>query len=314
MSDPLPQGLPDELVFLACSGAKISEVEEKQLPVLEDLIADDHLEVDLVLLSVGGNDSLFGTIGRVCLLPTDCTEIGTAWTANLTTVQERLDAFYPEVRRVVGDAPVVVVPYPIPLHPERCSYSALSDDEHAFLHAFTNQLDKVVSQAATDAGFFVLDTIPDSLQDRRLCDPPLDPARGYDAADAAVNFLAANSVLGTLEQSLSPVNWFHNSLHPNRTGHELMRATVLEWLETHDLSKPPPAESPLADREVEMPSDLGTDCQDKKASDLETCSWEWAGTSLRGFLLVWYPALLIALAGMSLVALKVVQLWRSISS
>lgn len=307
MADRLPGGLPNELVFLACSGAKIGEVRDEQLPQLAALMADDGLDLEpkLVLLSVGGNDSLFGTIGRVCILPTDCTDLGRAWRENLPTVATALRELYPMVREVVGDdVPVVVVPYPIPLAETRCRYSALTTEEHRFLHGFTEQLDQVVAEAATDEDFWVVDTVPDALTGRRICDV-------RDPADAAVNFLAANSVLGTLEQSLSPTNWFHNSLHPNASGHEILRGRILEWLVEHeqDLGGDPPDTSPLAGRAIRE-VDVGDECEGKQTKNLDDCSWEWAASSMGGFLTWWYPGLLVAVAGMFLIAVWAVSLWR----
>jgi hypothetical protein len=37
------------------------------------------------LVSIGGNDACFGEVGRICVLPVDCSRIGERWLTNLET-------------------------------------------------------------------------------------------------------------------------------------------------------------------------------------------------------------------------------------
>jgi hypothetical protein len=310
-TDPVFE-LPDDLLFLACSGNTIEQT-RGQLKQLEQRIAADDLDVELVLLSVGGNNSLFGTIGRTCLLPTDCTDLGAAWRENLATVEEDLKAFYEDLDEVV-DAPVLVMPYPIPIADRSCDWSWLSSSEHDYLNAFTEELDQAVGRAAAAKGFFVVDTVPDALAGARICDRV--DGKVVPAADAAVNFLAANSVFGTLEQSVSPTNWIHNSLHPNARGHERLHGAVLAWLAEHadELDEPAPSTSPLADRPAATFPTTGDACKGELREDLDACSWKEA-TSTTGVLLFGGLLVIAALgAGLYLVALNVVRLWRSLET
>jgi lysophospholipase L1-like esterase len=213
--------VPDRLAFLACSGAKTADI-DPQVDQLVERLGEPDGDIAFVLLSVGGNDALFGTIGRACLLPVDCTVLEPAVVANLAGVEKSLDDLYARLRGRLGDVPIVVVPYPDPLAPHGCAASAFSDGEHEFLHSFATSLDATMARSAGRAGFPAVDTMPAALAGLRLCDGPED--------EAGVNFLGANSVAGTLEQALNPTRRVHNSLHPNARGHEAMRSALVAWL------------------------------------------------------------------------------------
>jgi hypothetical protein len=129
---------------------------------------------------------------------------------------------------------VLVVPYPVPIREQPCSYSLLKQDEHRFLNRFVQQLNGVIRQSARDAGFYFLDAMPNAFTDRsmRICDGPQDAI--------GLNFVALKSIHGSVDQVLLPSNWIHNSLHPNERGHAVMAEVVEEWLRTH----PDPAPRP----------------------------------------------------------------------
>ncbi|HEX9992617.1 MAG TPA: GDSL-type esterase/lipase family protein [Acidimicrobiales bacterium] len=297
------EALADDLLFLACSGADTADVRTQ----VGDLVARrdaDGLEVKVVLLSVGGNDAGFGTVGRTCLLAGDCSELAGAWMANLGELAERLGTLYGEVRAAVGEVPVVVVPYPIPIARASCAASTLTDAEHRFLHDFAVALDEVVAAAAADAGFYVVDTMPDAFAGMQVC-----PG---DAADAAVNFFALNTVVGTLEQSANPLNWWHNSLHPNQRGHERMRAALTEWL--GDRTALPPRSEAAAAR---PPSDTGPTavarggaCTGKTGHGLHECSERWMRREIGQFALTKGLLLLAAAVGVWLLTVPLILFWR----
>ena len=249
-------GVPEVLAFLACSGARTSHIggspQQPGEPVdgppggLNQLDQYDRLrpqlDVALVVVSIGGNDAHFGSIGRYCVAPGDCTEIAKQWLDGLADVSSTVYETYRQIRDRLGDTvPIVVVPYPIPLNENKCSWSLLTANEHRFLYGYTSELNRVLRRAAEDAGLFYLDPIVLSLGERelRICD-------GNNPADVGVNFFAMNSVRGLFEQSINPQNWFHNSFHPNEQGHEAMADTLVEWLRQNpDLT---PRADPLADR------------------------------------------------------------------
>jgi lysophospholipase L1-like esterase len=302
--------VPRDLVFLACSGAKADGV-DRQLRQFTQLRDQENIDVEVVLLSVGGNDALFGNVGRTCLMPGDCAELSGGWTDNLEQVGTTLDELYADVRAAIPDAPVLVVPYPIPLAEQSCSYSAFSDSEHRFLFDFTTRLNSVVRQSAANAGFYIVDTMPDALAGHRLCDGP--------ASEAGVNFFAANSVQGTLEQTISPINWFHNSLHPNVRGHELMRAALLQWLDTNPDLEVSAASSASTDTDGAVPPSTtgGGDttigeCQGLAGAELESCTGTWRVQHIGSFLLTTGLLALLVATGAWLLALPIIRISREI--
>jgi lysophospholipase L1-like esterase len=106
------------LAFHACSGAVADEIHE--VPKfgeiqLEQLRADKAAgaDIEVVIVSIGGNDAGFSTIGAACLAPGSCVVRGNDWLETLDHVSAEAVVAYEEIRADVGDAvPVVAVPYP----------------------------------------------------------------------------------------------------------------------------------------------------------------------------------------------------------
>lgn len=310
-------GIPSRVLFLACSGATSDQIaggDGSQVASVADRLGPPDDDVRFVIVSAGGNDALFGSIVQACLLPTDCTQLGDAWTAHLVEVGRRLDVAYGAIRRTLPDTPVIVVPYPVPLAEHRCSWSALSTAEHRFVSGFTRALDATVADAAARAGFAVVDTMPDAFAGQRICDGR--------PSDAAVNFLAANSVLGTMEQSINPTNWVHNSMHPNARGHEVMRATILAWLDAHPevLEGPPEVGTSAPSAPSESGASLaeatprGAECGEhvRSTAALQRCSSAWMARAAARFLLTAGALLLPVLLGAWMVALALSVGWRAL--
>jgi len=259
---PTDNAIPAHTAFYACSGATADQIGEHAQPKQEvdgspglTQLAEakrdiaNPADVKLVIVSIGGNDANFGEIGRACVIPGNCAQMGASWLARLDKLaaQARLEKTYAEIRTAFPNAPILAIPYPIPLRETKCRTSALSDDEHRFLHGYTEALDDVVKQAADNAHVYYLGAMRNALVGRRICD--------VSPQQAGINYLAANPVNGVLLQQVSPVNWFHNSLHPNAGGHQLLCETLAEWIVTHqgvpavagpgqsDVYVPPPAGS-----------------------------------------------------------------------
>jgi GDSL-like Lipase/Acylhydrolase family len=296
--------IPAQLLFLACSGAKAGEVVDRQLPSVSRVPTDD---IDFVLVSAGGNDALFGTLAQACLLPVDCTRLRGAWMASLPDVRETLDEAYGGLRRALPGTPVAVVPYPAPVARHTCGSSAFSNGEHQFLDDFAGRLNATIAAEAGDHGFYVVDTMPSALEQAqlRLCDGA--------AGEVGVNFLAANSVFGTLQQSTDPRNWVHNSLHPNARGHEAMRAALVTWRaeQPEELAVQAPdalhAPNPPVDDEV-----AGGPCVGKSGDELAGCANEWMARGTASQALRWSLVLALLLVGAWLIALPVVGVWEAI--
>jgi len=210
-----------------------------QLDHLTWLMGQRHIKVKAVIVSIGGNDALFGEIGQACIAPGDCTEIGDRWLKNLDKAKKSIYAAYQSIRASVGDdIPIIVVPYPVPLREHGCAGSVLTENEHKFLVGYTGALNNVLKDAAHDAGLYYLGEMATVLQENnlRICDD--------SAGKVGVNFFGLNAVDGLIEESVNPLNWFHNSLHPNARGHRVMSETLVRWLERHPDLKPQPDTAP----------------------------------------------------------------------
>jgi hypothetical protein len=185
-----------------------------------------------VVLSIGGNDAGFSTIGLMCIAPGNCNTKSTLWTDGLDQVQRLLEGTYDDVRAAFPHTPIAVIPYPDPIdnltNPGHCRQAALSTGERAFIASFLASLNQRVHQAAVDHHFYYLDGMQTALADAhlQLCDPLNDGRPG-------LNFIGLRSVNGISEQRFNPANWSHGSLHPNERGHAAMLRVFQNWLAAH---------------------------------------------------------------------------------
>ena len=318
------------LAFVACSGATAVHIYERpqyrgepvdgprgldQIDHLDWLIKDRNIDVELVLVSIGGNDALFGEIGRSCVGPGDCSELGARWLEHLAEVAPAIHLAYQRIRDYVGmDVPVVVVPYHVPISPTRCTRSSLTANEHRFLYGFTGELNKVLRRAAADAGFYYLGAMATALEDQqlRICD--------RRSGGAGVNFIGLNAVSGLPEQSLSPFNWFHNSLHPNERGHAAMADALEAWLNEHPNLAPRPEPSrdigpPHIASIEELMGNPGFPHCGSPNSRLAHCtgsSTDWLLAQVATVLGRSVPALFLIVAGSWTLWLLVIWWWRRV--
>jgi lysophospholipase L1-like esterase len=220
-----------DLLFLACSGATTTDLRlatpasgEPQMPNSPDgiagglrqldalaavMAAPDAPDIELVLVSIGGNDTGFSPIVQACLLPTDCSENEDLWVAKAESLETTLIETYEEIRSVAGDIPIVVVPYPEFISPRACDRLA-GQGEFEFVVRFIDALNHTIHRAAKRAGVLVANT-SHTFEGWTQCD-----------AEPAANLVvlsppSGRNVLGRL----GPGNWVHNSMHPHTKGHRL---------------------------------------------------------------------------------------------
>lgn len=261
MAAQLP--LFDGFDFLACSGAQTANLlpvnptqpvapstpKRVGIPVPAAQVGEGHTQLDayradhvdgegkprfspeLVVVSVGGNDAGFSTIGLMCLAPGDCSSKDKLWISSLEQVRTRLRTTYFEIDAAFPDTPVVVIPYPDPIDLQsECSELALSRAERRFVHRFLVGdgtgvgLNKVIEETAEEFGFYYLAQMQNALGGAhlQLCDPLNEGRPG-------LNFIGLRSVRGIAEQRFNPANWSHSSLHPNERGHAAMLRVFQTW-------------------------------------------------------------------------------------
>lgn len=238
VADALGYGLD----FYACSGAKSYDVvagtagnlSSVTVPQLDAFVeaeqtaragGGDYRKIAAVLVSVGGNDAWFGTVGQACLGPGTCDIHRNTLLRTATEIGSRIGLVYTRIKEVVAneageDVPVVAMPYPLILTDSGCEGSPLTLQEHQFLFEFTEVLNDTARVEATRAGVHWFSDGIVAFEGSRICDD----------GELAVNVLDVRPKNGTLWNRLSPANWFHGSAHPNAHGHELTAVALEPWL------------------------------------------------------------------------------------
>jgi lysophospholipase L1-like esterase len=323
------------VLFLACSGAIVNDLYvqpqftgdppggpselqangvyqpgQTQLEQLARRVSHSHPKIAFALVSIGGNDAHFGSIVKTCIAPGNCSVFAPRWNALVDELPAVLDRGYRRVAASVPAGRVIVVPYPIPVSDRAdCQSSTFTENERRFLAEFTNHLDDVITAEAHRHGFLVADT-RNAMADAN--------ARVCDTGRRGVNGVSLNPQEGELSQVANPVNWLHDSMHPNEYGHRVLEAALAKWLTEpatqqalaamksyHDPGPPPAAGPPPA----------CTSCPSYCTSDLENttdCESRWARAQIGG--VASSPSillLLIWLAASWLLACVIIGRWRA---
>jgi lysophospholipase L1-like esterase len=246
----------DGLAFLACSGASTYNVNlngpqtsaqrgEPSTQLSQYVANDVHhsngavpFTPKLVVVTLGGNDAGFGTIGEMCLAPGNCGDRWPSrlWTNSLPQVQAALTHTYDQIAQTFPDTPVLLVGYPDPIYEpsnHKCGQVTLKYPERKFVKQFVASLDQTMVKAmAHRANFYYMPDSLTTLQEAhlQLC----DPANG---GRPGLNFIGVRSMQGTPEERFDPQNWIHNSLHPNERGHLAILSAFEDWLQKHPKAK-----------------------------------------------------------------------------
>jgi lysophospholipase L1-like esterase len=144
------------LTFQACSGAKTSDVLNKQVGALSS-------GTTLVSITVGGNDAGFSSVMEDCITGGDSgckTAVTKAVDYVHTTLPGLLDNVYSTIRSKAPSAEVVVLGYP---HFYKISGSCsvgLSDTSRGYINGGADALDTVIEKEAANAGFTFADLRP----------------------------------------------------------------------------------------------------------------------------------------------------------
>jgi lysophospholipase L1-like esterase len=303
----------DHVTFLACSGARTYNVIASDgNPDARPQKGENHTQIDqvsrlgpslhpqLVIVSIGGNDAGFATLGETCLAPGHCDSQETLFDKNLPSVERALVATYASIRRAFPGVPVVAIPYPQPIADnKRCGDVSLARSERKFISRFLVDLNKRVEAAADKAGVSYLAEMQNTLADKhlQLCDPKNHHRPGIHSVDL-------RSVSGLASDRFNPANWLHGSLHPNASGHRAFLATFHQWLEEHpDLQDLVPGEagkagSVTAVADPEPPCTMSgtgdTNCQTlTRKWELQQVLnlWPWVFAVLAGLVGLWLMSL-----------------------
>ena len=262
----------------------------------------------LAIVALGGNDAGFSAIAETCLAPGDCAtpKVRALFESDssMDSVRRSLVASYASIRAALpSTVPVVVIPYPQPLADVRkCGEIALTADERAFIRDFLVKLDATIKQAAQQAGFYYLDSMQNALagEHRQLCDPANHHHPG-------INFVRLKSVSGLVTDRFDPLEWVHDSLHPNKIGQAAMLRTFISWLtrnpEIWTSPTPTAAAGPVSDMVADPPCSVS-------ATDETNCTVEarhWVYAQLVDTWRYWLVAL-VGLIGIWMISVALVSL------
>lgn len=156
---------PASFHFVACSGAKTTDVTANQLSALSS-------STTLVSITVGGNDLGFARIMEDCVLygtDTCVSDINAAENVARTQLPGWLDKTYNGISSHAPNAHVVVVDYPRFYH-DVWYCIGLSSTSRDKINEGADVLDTVIQQAAARHGFSFADVRPPFADGHEICD------------------------------------------------------------------------------------------------------------------------------------------------
>jgi lysophospholipase L1-like esterase len=177
------------LTFVACSGAKTTDVINNQVSSLS-------ASTNVVTITIGGNDAGFSSVITSCAYPlVSCnSDITTAQNYINNSLPGALNAVYTQIRTRAPNARVVVLGYPRLFMGVDCNAGTFfSTDEMTKLNATADMMKNVIAARAAAYGFTFKDAIP---------------------------AFTGHAVCSSTEWLNGLSNPVGDSYHPNRTGHK----------------------------------------------------------------------------------------------
>jgi alpha-tubulin suppressor-like RCC1 family protein/lysophospholipase L1-like esterase len=245
-----PSGIPtgDSVLFAACSGAVASNVatagQNGESSQIAQLAQFDPATVDVVLMTLGGNDAAFEPLIRQCL-KNDCGASNIEFTKKALDVvrspRDKVASALTTVRTTASHAEVYVLGYPDPVNPPGVicggvqpsvavgTYGRIDANEQQFVHqTFIPALNTMVHDAADAAGVTYLDGTQ-AFAGAGICDASPD---------------VHGAILGETIPSQDPNTGLPNgsvelflegpsSFHPNVTGYQAMAVTFNNQMALH---------------------------------------------------------------------------------
>ena len=156
---------PSSFKFVACSGAKTTDVNANQLSALSS-------STTLVSITIGGNDVGFSTVMEDCVIygtSTCVSDVNAAENTARNQLPGWLDTTYNGIRSHAPNARVVVVDYPRFYH-DLWYCVGLSSTSRNKINEGADVLDGVIQAAATRHGFLFADVRPAFANGHEICD------------------------------------------------------------------------------------------------------------------------------------------------
>jgi lysophospholipase L1-like esterase len=139
---------PASFSFMACSGAKTTDVLNNQLGTL-------GASTGLVSITIGGNDAGFSDVMTTCVLQSDSaclSRIATAKAYVDSTLPGQLDNVYSAIRAKAPSAHVVVLGYPR-FYKLGTTCLGLSETKRSAINGAADYIDAAIAKRAADHGF-----------------------------------------------------------------------------------------------------------------------------------------------------------------
>lgn len=177
------------LNYVACSGAKTSDVKSKQISALNS-------STTFATMTIGGNDIGFGDLIVACTLRNCSSDIDTANGKINSTLPGNLSSLYAAMKARAPQARFIILGYPRVLGSSGCiATTGVSADERSRLGSLEDNLNAKIKSAATAAGFTYVNS---------------------DTKFAGHNVCAS-------QEWINGLNILHpeESYHPNRNGNSL---------------------------------------------------------------------------------------------
>lgn len=135
------------LSFLACGGAKTTDVNSTQIPAMSS-------STNWVTITIGGNDVGFANLVLSCTLGSCGTTITNTNATIQNTLLGLLDTTYAQIKAKAPNARVIVLGYARPFGNTLCSAATgVSSSEAAGLNGLADNLNNVIAARAAAAGF-----------------------------------------------------------------------------------------------------------------------------------------------------------------
>ncbi len=144
---------PASFKFVACSGAKTSDVKANQISALSS-------STTLASISIGGNDAGFASVMQTCVLGSDSTcqtAVDNAENFARTTLPGNLSSTFSAMRSAAPNAKIVVLDYPHLYITNDSGCIGMSHAKHVMLNGAADVIDGAISTASSNAGFSFAD-------------------------------------------------------------------------------------------------------------------------------------------------------------
>lgn len=158
---------PSSYQFVACSGAKTTDVISSQLSYLNS-------STTLISMTIGGNDVGFSSTMETCVLGTtsDCVSaIDTSESEMQTQLPGELDTLYSDIRSHAPNAHVVVLGYPELYDLSLSQYCAgLSTTDRTDLNQAADELDSAIQKQVANYSGFTYADVKSAFSGHEICD------------------------------------------------------------------------------------------------------------------------------------------------